>query len=60
MEKKEALFNELRESANELASYASYAEIIGAISHNRSVIRLHCDRIYEIERNIKELEELDS
>ena len=51
------LLDEMRDAAVELASYASYAEIVGAISHNRSAIRKWCDKVYEINRKIEDAEE---
>ena len=42
--------------ATELAEYASYAEIIGAVSHNRKAIREYCDKIFAHNRVI-DLEE---
>jgi len=34
----------------ELAEYASYAEIVGAITHNRSAIRTGCDAVFSAHR----------
>lgn len=42
--------------ATELAEYASYAEIIGAVLHNRKAIREYCDKIFAHNRAI-DLEE---
>jgi hypothetical protein len=39
---------EMHKAAMELAEYASYAEIIGAVSKNRNPIREWCDKIFEI------------
>jgi hypothetical protein len=40
----------------ELAEYASYAEIVGGVSHNRGAIRKWCDTIFEINRRIQDCE----
>lgn len=37
----------LAHAARELAEYASYAEIIGSIGHNRKPIREWCDKTFE-------------
>lgn len=39
---------EMEEAAKELAEYASYAEIVGGVSHNRSAIRKWCDKVFEL------------
>ena len=44
--------DEISGYATELAEYASYAEIIGAVSHNRPVIREYCDKIFAYNRAI--------
>ena len=44
--------DEISTYATELAEYASYAEIIGAVSHNRSAIRGYCDKIFAYNRAI--------
>jgi len=33
-------------AGRELASYASYSEIVGAVGHNRSQIREWCDKVF--------------
>ena len=48
--------DEISTYATELAEYASYAEIVGAVSQNRSVIREYCDKIFAYNRAI-DLEE---
>lgn len=47
---------EISSYATELAEYSSYAEIIGAISHNRKAIRMYCDKVFAYNRAI-DLEE---
>lgn len=42
------ILTELSEAARELAQYASYAEIIGAIGHNRQPIRKWCDEVFRL------------
>lgn len=37
-------------AAMELAAYASYAEMVGEIGHNRLQIRKWCDTVFEINR----------
>jgi len=44
--------DEISTYATELAEYASYAEIIGAVSHNRSAIREYCDKVFAYNRAI--------
>ena len=44
--------DEISSYATELAEYASYAEIIGAVSHNRPAIREYCDKIFAYNRTI--------
>lgn len=39
--------DKLANAALELAEYASYAEIVGAIRHNRSAIRTWCDAVFQ-------------
>lgn len=51
------LLEQLKQAASELASYASYAEIIGAIHHNRSQIRQYCDQVQEINAKIRHMDE---
>ncbi|KQT08495.1 hypothetical protein ASG40_11480 [Methylobacterium sp. Leaf399] len=43
---------ELAKAALELASYASYAEMVGAIGHNRDQIRKWCDEVYRIRETV--------
>ncbi len=40
-------WEEMAKAGLELAQYASYAEIVGAISHNRQAIRKWCDKVFE-------------
>lgn len=44
----------LGDAAVELAGYASYAEIVGGVSHNRQDIRKWCDKIFETKRQLDE------
>src|SRR5690606_33021724 len=44
--------DEISTYATELAEYASYAEIIGSVSHNRSAIREYCDKVFAYNRAI--------
>jgi ABC-type polysaccharide/polyol phosphate transport system ATPase subunit len=44
----------------ELAQYASYSEIVGAISHNRQEIREWCDAMYKLHRELEQLKENQS
>lgn len=37
---------ELSDAARDLAEYASYAEIVGGISVNKSQVRRECDRVF--------------
>ena len=41
-------------SGFELASYASYSEIVGCITHNRSAIRTECDSVFQQRADINE------
>jgi hypothetical protein len=50
-----AFLSELSEAARELAQYASYAEIIGAIGHNRQPIRKWCDEVFRLSHQLDEL-----
>lgn len=54
MEEKDKRFDELTHLATELAQYASYAEIIGAISHNRQPIRKFCDKIFAFNKKLED------
>lgn len=51
---KDKRIEELTHLATELAEYTSYAEIVGAISHNRQPIREFCDKIFDFNRKIEE------
>ena len=46
--------DELLNAATELAQYASYSEIVGAISHNRVQIREWCDKVFDIRNRLPE------
>ena len=50
------LLREMREAARELASFASYSEIVGGIGHNRQSIRKWCDKVFDAERALVEKE----
>jgi len=52
-----SLLAEMRSAAVELAGYASYAEIVGAVSHNRAVVRKWCDEVFRLNRAIEDAEE---
>jgi hypothetical protein len=43
-----AILAELAEAASELAQFASYAEIVGAVLHNRQPIRKWCDEVFRL------------
>jgi hypothetical protein len=47
----------MAESGFELASFASYSEIVGGITHNRSAIRAGCDSVYKHRADINEKRE---
>lgn len=49
---------ELANAGLELASYASYAEIIGAIGHNRAAVRKWCDKVFRFNAALEK--ELDA
>ena len=42
------ILGRLHRAATELAMFASYAEIVGAVSHNREPIRNWCDEVFAI------------
>ena len=42
--------------ATELAEYTSYAEIVGSIKVNRSVIREYCDKVFDFNRKLDDEE----
>jgi hypothetical protein len=42
------LLDRMHHAATELAKFASYAEIVGAVSHNRKPIREWCDAVFEV------------
>jgi hypothetical protein len=54
MTKETELLQKLCSAADELAQYASYAEIVGGIHHNRSAIRNNCDIVFSINQEIRE------
>jgi hypothetical protein len=49
------ILTELSEAARELAQYASYAEIVGAIGHNRQPIRKWCDEVFRLSHQLDDL-----
>lgn len=51
--------DELLHAATELAQLASYSEIVGGISHNRSHIRKWCDEVFAIRKRLPEDENYD-
>jgi hypothetical protein len=42
------LLGRMHAAATELAMYASYAEIVGAVVHNREPIRKWCDEVFKL------------
>ena len=54
------IVEELAEAGVELAEYASYSEIVGGISHNRSAIRKWCDKVFALKRELDSLCEPES
>jgi len=52
--------DKLSNAALELAEYASYAETIGAISHNRSTIRTWCDAVFKASREYEAIAALST
>lgn len=42
------LLDRMHQAATELAMFASYAEIVGAVSHNRIPIRKWCDEVFSV------------
>lgn len=44
---------EILKAATELAEYASYSEIIGAIGHNKPQIRQWCDEVYKLNATLR-------
>lgn len=49
-----AELEELKNAADDLARYASYAEICGGIHINRDVIRSACDSVFAVLRKIED------
>jgi hypothetical protein len=47
---------QIKESAHQLAGFASYAEIVGALSHNREPVRRYCDEVVSLCYIINELD----
>jgi predicted RNase H-like nuclease (RuvC/YqgF family) len=45
------------ESAFELAEYASYAEIVGGVTHNRTAIRAGCDALFDLRDKLRRIEQ---
>lgn len=43
---------EITHLATELAGYASYAEIVGAVTHNRAAVRKYCDEIFDFNKRV--------
>lgn len=44
---------EMAHAAMELAQFASYAEIVGALSHNRKPVREWCDKIFALNHELE-------
>jgi len=55
-----SLLAEMRSAAVELAGYASYAEIVGAVQHNRAAVRKWCDEVFRLNRAIEDAEEANA
>lgn len=55
LETANAVFDEMAEAGLELALYASYAEIVGAVSHNRKPIREWCDKVFALNNKTEEV-----
>ncbi|HFE8664599.1 TPA: hypothetical protein ACGAPI_000062 [Acinetobacter baumannii] len=50
--------DEITNIATELAEYASYAEIVGGVTVNRSAVRSFCDKVFDFNRKVdQELEQ---
>lgn len=47
-EKPEDIIREMAKAGLELAMYASYAEIVGQVGHNRTQIRDWCDKVFAL------------
>ena len=46
--------DEITNIATELAEYASYAEIVGGVTVNRSAVRSFCDKIFDLNRKVNQ------
>lgn len=46
--------DEITNIATELAEYASYAEIVGGVTVNRSAVRSFCDKIFDFNRKVNQ------
>lgn len=55
MADKDEILQELADAGVDLAEYASYSEIVGGVSHNRSAIRKWCDKVFEKKRELDNL-----
>lgn len=54
------IVREMAKAAVELASFASYAEIVGAVTHNAKQVREWSDRVFELNRRLdKKLDEAE-
>lgn len=50
--------DEITNITTELAEYASYAEIVGGVTVNRSAVRSFCDKVFDFNRKVdQELEQ---
>jgi hypothetical protein len=54
---REELLALLAHAGVELAMYASYAEIVGAVCHNRTQVRGWCDEVFRLNHALRELDE---
>lgn len=51
------ILSEMTAAGRELAAYASYFEIVGAIGHNRVAIRKWCDEVFRLGHELDRLKE---
>ena len=51
------LLEKIANAGTELAQYASYSEIVGAINHNREPIRKWCEEVFRWKRELTIVED---
>ncbi len=56
---KQELLGKMREAAVDLAGYASYSEIVGQIGLNRTQIRAECDKVFELDIALRQIEDVE-